>query len=114
MPANAAPRAAPRLGAGGASSLANVLILGLMNFPLLRALALPLGSGFKTNGEEEGGKDPEDPTLWIYLSVAMTLVLLGGIFAGLTIAFVACLPHTQILPIKLIANGISFQIDGSR
>lgn len=79
---------APRLGSG-AASFANVLILGLMNFPLLRALALPLSSGYRAS-EEEGGKDPEDPTLWIYLSTAMVLVLLGGIFAGLTIACVLC------------------------
>ncbi|KAK7711587.1 cell agglutination protein Mam3 [Botryosphaeria dothidea] len=31
-------------------------------------------------------KDPGDAGLWIYLSVAVALVLLGGIFAGLTIA----------------------------
>ncbi|KXT03857.1 hypothetical protein AC578_8956 [Pseudocercospora eumusae] len=31
-------------------------------------------------------KDPEDPSLWIYLGVAIALVLLGGVFAGLTIA----------------------------
>lgn len=31
-------------------------------------------------------KDADDPSLWIYLSVAVFLVLLGGVFAGLTIA----------------------------
>lgn len=56
-----------------------------MNFPLLRALALPLSSGYRAS-EEDAGKDPEDPTLWIYLATALTLVLFGGIFAGLTIA----------------------------
>lgn len=37
----------------------------------------------------EGGdapKDAEDPSLWLYLTVAAVLVLLGGAFAGLTIA----------------------------
>lgn len=29
---------------------------------------------------------PAKPTLWIYLAVAIALVLLGGAFAGLTIA----------------------------
>jgi hypothetical protein len=29
---------------------------------------------------------PQKPTLWIYLAVAIALVLLGGAFAGLTIA----------------------------
>ena len=28
----------------------------------------------------------DKPTLWIYLAVAIALVLLGGAFAGLTIA----------------------------
>lgn len=29
---------------------------------------------------------PTKPTLWIYLAIAIALVLLGGAFAGLTIA----------------------------
>ena len=32
-------------------------------------------------------RSPEDAELWIYLSVALVLVLLGGAFAGLTIAY---------------------------
>ena len=32
------------------------------------------------------GKDPKDPSLWVYLGTAVALVLLGGAFAGLTIA----------------------------
>jgi hypothetical protein len=36
--------------------------------------------------EELDTKAPEDPSLWIYLAVAVLLVLLGGAFAGLTIA----------------------------
>ncbi|TKX26648.1 hypothetical protein C1H76_1180 [Elsinoe australis] len=36
--------------------------------------------------EEEGPKSPDDASLWVYLSVAVALVLLGGAFAGLTIA----------------------------
>ena len=34
----------------------------------------------------QAGKKPGDPNLWIYLGVAALLVLLGGAFAGLTIA----------------------------
>jgi metal transporter CNNM len=30
--------------------------------------------------------EEEDPSLWLYLAVAAVLVLLGGAFAGLTIA----------------------------
>ena len=35
---------------------------------------------------EDAPKNPEDPNLWVYLGVAIALVLLGGAFAGLTIA----------------------------
>jgi len=31
------------------------------------------------------GKDPEEAGFWIYVSVAFTLVVLGGVFAGLTL-----------------------------
>lgn len=34
-------------------------------------------------------KTPDDPSLWAYLGVAAALVLLGGAFAGLTIAYVS-------------------------
>ena len=37
-------------------------------------------------GGEVAPKDPGDPELWIYLTIAMVLVLSGGAFAGLTIA----------------------------
>lgn len=36
--------------------------------------------------EEDEGKSPDDPDLWVYLGTAIALVLLGGAFAGLTIA----------------------------
>ena len=68
----------------GVTSLGHLLVLGLMNFPLLRALALPLSA--RSEEHEPEGKSPEDPTLWIYLAVAFGLVIGGGIFAGLTIA----------------------------
>lgn len=72
----------------GVTSLGNMLVLGLMNFPLLRALALPLSTRTVINVFEDDGKKADDPTLWIYLAFAFTLVILGGIFAGLTIAYV--------------------------
>jgi metal transporter CNNM len=37
-------------------------------------------------GGEADPKSPDDPGLWLYLGTAVGLVLLGGIFAGLTIA----------------------------
>ena len=36
--------------------------------------------------EEDLPKSPDDAGLWIYLGVAIALVLAGGVFAGLTIA----------------------------
>lgn len=43
---------------------------------------------------------PDKPTLWIYLAVAIALVLLGGAFAGLTIALmgqVRCVTFILVL-----------------
>ena len=37
----------------------------------------------------------EKAELWIYLSTAIGLVLLGGAFAGLTIAYIFCLNPSQ-------------------
>ncbi|KAL6244836.1 cell agglutination protein Mam3 [Rhinocladiella similis] len=65
--------------------LAKVLVLSLSQIPIVRAAPIH-ASYFFLAAEDEEGKDPEDPTLWIYLSVAAALVLLGGAFAGLTIA----------------------------
>ena len=67
------------------------VVLGLARLVLIPlASAAPLGlwdRSVHTYGDDvESPKDPSDPNLWIYLGVAVTLVLLGGIFAGLTIA----------------------------
>jgi metal transporter CNNM len=52
--------------------------------PIVRAIPLPFG-GFHAL-DEELPKSPEDASLWIYLGIALVLVLGGGVFAGLTIA----------------------------
>ncbi|KAJ4371764.1 cell agglutination protein Mam3 [Didymella sp. IMI 355093] len=52
--------------------------------PLVKAL--PLGGMVNALAEEELPKSPEDATLWVYLGIAVALVLAGGVFAGLTIA----------------------------
>ncbi|KZF21153.1 DUF21-domain-containing protein [Xylona heveae TC161] len=56
----------------------------LANLPMLRAA--PLLSSFPVILDAPEGKPPTDPRLWVYLGVAVVLVLLGGAFAGLTIA----------------------------
>jgi metal transporter CNNM len=62
--------------------LAKVLFLGLCH--VSSVAAAPVKSYFSIL--EELPKDPGEPGLWIYLGIAAVLVLLGGAFAGLTIA----------------------------
>jgi metal transporter CNNM len=38
------------------------------------------------SAQKASPKEAEDPSLWLYLTTAAILVLLGGAFAGLTIA----------------------------
>lgn len=60
-----------------------VLAIGrLLALPLVSALPL---SALKKD-DEDAPKDASDPNLWLYLGIAVALVLLGGVFAGLTIA----------------------------
>lgn len=65
-------------------SLARILVYAFTALPLLRAA--PLRNGGFTTFAEDPPLSPDKPTLWIYLGVAIALVLLGGAFAGLTIA----------------------------
>ncbi|KAL8998343.1 MAG: hypothetical protein Q9169_002556 [Polycauliona sp. 2 TL-2023] len=65
------------------SSLARLFLYAFISLPLLRAA--PLRNG-PLHTFEEAPMAPSKPTLWIYMAVAIGLVLLGGAFAGLTIA----------------------------
>jgi len=65
-------------------SLVQRIVLMLFNIPQIRAL--PVRLGLAAVVEEDPPLSPDNPTLWIYLAVAVGLVVLGGIFAGLTIA----------------------------
>ncbi|KAF6228168.1 hypothetical protein HO133_007898 [Letharia lupina] len=65
-------------------SLAKLFMLGFL--PLLRAAPQRRGPFTVFAEDEEPPMSPDKPTLWIYLAVAIALVLLGGAFAGLTIA----------------------------
>lgn len=65
--------------------LSKLLFLALSSLPFswaapLRALA------FNPHAEKVQPKDPEDASLWLDLALSVVLVLLGGVFAGLTIA----------------------------
>ncbi|KAF2136409.1 uncharacterized protein K452DRAFT_329726 [Aplosporella prunicola CBS 121167] len=67
---------------GLASARPLVLVVASLLFSAVASAApLPLHSL-----EEELPKKPKDPQLWAYLGTAIALVLLGGVFAGLTIA----------------------------
>jgi metal transporter CNNM len=65
--------------------LVKVLLLAIAQLPFVRAVPIHASSFLFTSDNDEG-KYPEDPSLWLYLTVAAILVLLGGAFAGLTIA----------------------------
>lgn len=66
-------------------SAAKMLLVAIAQLPLLHAA--PLGySILGLRAQQEPSMSANKPTLWIYLSVAIGLVLLGGAFAGLTIA----------------------------
>ena len=60
--------------------------MAVSQLPLVAAYPVPWTF---VNVAESKGDEPmpaSHPTLWIYLAVALALVVLGGIFAGLTIA----------------------------
>ncbi|KAL9638151.1 MAG: hypothetical protein Q9164_001745 [Protoblastenia rupestris] len=66
-------------------SIAKLLLLLIAQLPLLHAS--PIGfPRFYVHTQEEQPLPVHSPTLWIYMVVAIALVLLGGAFAGLTIA----------------------------
>jgi metal transporter CNNM len=83
--------------------LGKVLFLLFTRIPLVSALPTPLVS-FSHRGllwlvKGDGGPEPkpaEDPSLWLYLGIAVALVLGGGAFAGLTIALMG-----QVRPLSL-------------
>ncbi|KAI5254058.1 DUF21-domain-containing protein [Aureobasidium subglaciale] len=70
-----------------ALSIIKLLGVSLINLPLSYAAPLFSKPDFPVyRREEPEPKSPDDPQLWVYLGVAIALVLLGGVFAGLTIA----------------------------
>lgn len=64
--------------------LAKVLFLALCQ--ISSVAAAPLLDTFKDHEHNHDTPDADDASLWLYLGVAVILVLLGGAFAGLTIA----------------------------
>ena len=64
------------------------LAMALASIPM--SYAAPLLQLTKEHGGDDDlePKPADDPSLWIYLGTAVALVLIGGVFAGLTIAYV--------------------------
>lgn len=91
MPAPQPPHQGARIGYTAARpyvlSMAKLITLGLGRIPHTYAAPIIDLLPFKAFADEaEPPMSPAKPTLWIYLAVAIALVLLGGAFAGLTIA----------------------------
>lgn len=64
--------------------LAKVLFLSICQ--VSSVAAAPLAAILKDHEHNHDTPDADDASLWLYLAVAVILVLLGGAFAGLTIA----------------------------
>jgi metal transporter CNNM len=65
--------------------IAKLLFLTLYQVCQVSAAPISEFMGFAYGGDDLPN-DADDPSLWLYLTVAAVLVLLGGAFAGLTIA----------------------------
>ena len=79
----------PRAASPALVSAVKILLLLVAQLPLIHASPIQ----FRARAAEEEPIPAHSPTLWIYMVVAIALVLLGGAFAGLTIALMG-----QVLP----------------
>lgn len=78
------PNAAP----GARNARVNLALLALIHgfAPAVKAIPLFHKGAVHAFEDEDLPKSPDDASLWLYLSIAIALVLAGGVFAGLTIA----------------------------
>jgi metal transporter CNNM len=79
--------------------LSKIIFLALAQTPIAQAAPLYVSTLLSAQKEEEG-KSPDDASLWAYLGFAAFLVLLGGAFAGLTIALMG---QVSILALRVSA-----------
>lgn len=66
--------------------LSKAFFLTLAQVPLAQTIPVQISEYLYHTTEDLEPKPADDPSLWAYLAVAAALVLLGGAFAGLTIA----------------------------
>jgi metal transporter CNNM len=66
--------------------ISKLLFLALAQITHVAAAPLKDYIGHSRKAHIKAHAEEEDPSLWLYLAVAAVLVLLGGAFAGLTIA----------------------------
>lgn len=66
--------------------LSKVLVLALGQSSVVQAFPLAISEYLHDAAKKPDPEPSSDPSLWMYLTVAAALVLLGGAFAGLTIA----------------------------
>ncbi|KAI8931662.1 hypothetical protein NX059_011309 [Plenodomus lindquistii] len=83
--AMSAPRSSTRNGFSSHPA-ARVAMLGLFHACAPMAKALPLAGMVTALADDDLPKSADDASLWLYLGIAILLVLGGGVFAGLTIA----------------------------
>ena len=81
-----------------------LLFFCLSNLPSVAGVPLRIIPA--TLVEAEGGMPPDKPTFWIYLAVAVALVLLGGVFAGLTIALMGQVCSSLPYLVRFLTAGL--------
>ena len=77
-------------------SITKLLSLVFTSLPFSHAAPTRLEASAIWAVEDENVAQPDNPSLWIYLAVAVALVLLGGAFAGLTIALMGQVGYSSI------------------
>lgn len=87
-------------------STAKAILLIVLHVPLLHALPTRYSLLHVRTQDKDEAMPSDSPTLWIYLLVAIALVLLGGAFAGLTIALMGQVqPFLTLVTMILTAPG---------
>lgn len=85
--------------------VARLFVLALCNLPMLSAAPTYISPSipfFALSEDPDSGKSAADPELWLNLGISAALVLMGGAFAGLTIALMGQVSFDYYYPHELI------------